>query len=254
VKVEKNEKMIAKYEGLVGRLVAKMTLSQTPVPGFIVGLSGTDSILSFLMLYDASERMGLADRVLGVHYVSGHRRMPTWFEREIVDWLRARCPKATVLVEEPLGGNTDQQRWADLHLRALSEVPTPQRPFPPALPEGRNYWVAGCTNATEHELGKYSMMSREVSVQPVRNVWKSDIMAMCEALDVPEIAMVHARMPDCLCGRDELAAENIETIDEILTFRIKLKGQDLDKLELLMSYVRDLKRANGFKNRTPYLI
>lgn len=254
--LRRRSESLDRFDQLAGRLVAKMRLSQTPVPGFMVGLSGTDSILVFLLLHEAATRMGMAHRLVGIHYVNEHRRKPTWFEEHIVPWLRERCHGSTVLVESPLGGNHDQQRWADLHLRALNTVERDEdgRTVTRALPHGHNYWVAGCVNATEHELGKFSQMSREVSLMPIRNVWKSNVMRMCKALEVPAIAMEYARLPDCLCGRDEIAASNIELIDAILKYDIRVRDHDPELLDQMLAYVRDLKRDNGFKQRTPYLV
>lgn len=252
--METRQQSLARYGLLVDRLKVKMGLSQQKVPGFIVGLSGTDSILGFLLVYDAAVLMGIGDRVLGIHYASARRRKPTWFEESIVPWLRTRCPQATVLVTEPLGGNHDQQRWADLHLRALNDVvgdDTGNVVVTP-LPEGRNYWVVGCTNLTEFELGKFSALSENVSVAPLQKVWKSRVIAMCEALDVPSIAIEYSRLPDCLCGRDDLAANNIELIDAILTLDLRVRDHDPELLDLMITYVRDLKNTNGFKHRTPY--
>jgi NH3-dependent NAD+ synthetase len=245
-----------RFDELAGRLVGKMKLSQTKVPGFMVGLSGTDSTLVFLLLHEAARRMGMADRVVGIHYVNPERRRPTWFEASVVPWLRGLCPEASVLVEAPLGGNHDQQRWADLNLRALNEIATDAdgRTIVRSLPEGRNYWVAGCTNATEQELGKFSTMSRGVSLMPIIKVRKSKVLAMCVALGVPAIAIENAKLPDCLCGRDELAAQNIGLIDDILDHRLRVADHDPVLVDKMLAYVRDLIRDNGFKHRTPYLL
>jgi hypothetical protein len=255
-KVERHHDALGRFEVLAGRLAAKMRLSQTRVPGFIMGLSGTDSILAFLVTYDAAKAMGMAGRVLGIHYVQRDRRKPTWFERELVPWLRERCPDATILVETPFGGNHDQLRWADLHMRALNEVSTNSYGDAVLVPyeKGRNYWVVGCQNLTEQELGKYSAMSEKVSVAPIRKVWKSKVIEMCEALGVPAIAIEYSRLPDCLCGRDDIAANNIELIDAILTHGVKVEDHDPALLDMMFAYVRDLKKENGFKQRTPYLL
>lgn len=246
---------LAKFESLVDRLVAKMKLSQTPVPGFIVEVSGTDSILSFLVLYAACLRMGIPDRLMGIHYVHPARRRATWFEESLVPWLRQRCPEAAVLVESPLGGNQDPQRWADLHLRALNDVTRSDDGSTSirSLPEGRNYWVAGCTNLTEHELGKYTLLSAAVSIQPIRNLRKKVVLSMCQALDVPSVAIDNAMIPDCLCGRDELAAQNISTIDDILSNDVDPREHDPATLHALIQYVGAHRKAN-FRTRTPYLV
>ena len=250
------DKAMTRFEALASRLVAKMRLSQTPVPGFLVGLSGTDSIATFELLHRASTELGIADRLTGIHYADGRRRRETWFEAAAIPWMRNRYPDATVLVEEPLGGNHDPQRWADLKLRALNEVvPTGDgRADVRALPEGRNLWLSGCTNLTEQELGTYSLASREVSIQPIRTVRKTMVLQVCEGIGAPAIALENARLPDCFCGRDELAAAHIEVIDAILSGDIVVSEHDPALLDVLHAFIRDTKRANAFKNRVPYLV
>ncbi len=247
---------LERFERLVEKLAGKMRQSQKPVPGFIVGLSGKDSTLGFLLVYEAASRLGMEHRVLGVHYAHAKRKRPTWYERDVVPWLRERCPKATILVESPLGGNHDQMRWADLHLRALNEVKRDDGGdvVVRSLPEESTYWVVGCTNLTEFELGKFSFMSEKVSVAPLRNVWNSKVLAMSMALGVPDIVIENARLPDCACGRDEIAAANIELIDDILTHEVRIGNHDPELLDQMFAYVRDLRRDTRFKRHTPYLL
>lgn len=248
--------MSTKFDGLVNRLVKKMALSQSAVPGFIVGLSGTDSLIAFLLAYRAFERMGIADRLLGVHYKSGDKT--GWFEAEVMPWLSAQCPKAELITRVPRGGNADPQRWADLHLRSLNSNVDEQvnNAVPRYLPydAGKNYWVAGTINATERELGKFSMLAECVSIQLIQTVWKSEIMALCEEFAVPSIAIEMARIPDCLCGRDEIAANNIELIDQIIRHKVKPSEHPPELLDTLFSYIALLKAENGFKTRVPYTI
>jgi NH3-dependent NAD+ synthetase len=249
--------MSAKFDSLVERLVKKMGLSQTPVPGFIIGLSGTDSIIAFLLAYRACERLdlppgGMADRLLGVHYKSGDK--VDWFEAEIMPWLAAECPKATLITRVPRGGNADPQRWADMHLRALnSNVDENTTRYTPH-DAGKNYWVAGTINATEKVLGKFSMLAESVSIQLIQTVWKSEIMALCEEYGVPSIAMEMSRIPDCLCGRDEIAANNIELIDQIIRHKVKPSEHPPELLDTLFSYIAMVRSENDFKNRIPYTI
>jgi NH3-dependent NAD+ synthetase len=243
----------SKFDSLVDRLNRKIGMSQTPVPGFILGLSGTDSIVAFMICYLALERHRKAHRLLGVHYVNAKRRRPSKFETDSISWLRERFPKATLRVETPLGGNQDQQRWADLHLRALNDVEIEAGCISPRE-QGENYWVAGTINATEHALGKYSLLAASASIQPIRTMWKSEVLAICTAVGVPQSAIDAARIPDCLCGRDELAAENIELIDDIVRLTVKPAEHPPELLEKLFAYVRDQKRENDFRSRLPYTI
>lgn len=246
--------MSTKFDNAVKRLSNKMVMSATPVPGFMIGLSGTDSIIAFIMLCEAAKTHNMVDRVCGIHYVNENRKKPTWFEEHIVPWLKAVYPEAQVLVETPLGGNYDQQRWADLHTRALNEIVV--NGFGEkrlrAYEAGENYWVSGCINATEKALGKFSMLSNSVSIQPVQTFYKSEIIELCHEFEVPEIAMEMSRIPDCLCGREEIAANNIELIDEIITNRVNVFDYDANIINEVMKYINETKKANDFKNRTPF--
>lgn len=248
--------IIAKYESLIDRLVAKMKLSQVPVPGFIMGLSGTDSIIAFLIVYEAACRMdiGLQDYVVGVHYVNDIDK-PSWFEREVFPWLKERCVGAELFTAVPRGGNRDPQRWADLHLRSTHIVSSSDDTAVP-WDENNNYWTCGTMNATEKALGKYSLLSTAVSLQPIQSLWKSEIMSLCAHLDVPQEAIRRSRIPDCLCGRDEFAAENIELIDTILTMGRfgALSDWEPEHVDKAIEYVRSEKQRNGFRERVPYLV
>lgn len=240
-----------KFYNTVKRLAAKIEISQTPVPGFIMGLSGTDSIVAFMICYEALELTGRGDRMYGVHYVRQGDKQQGWFIREIIPFLQMVCPKARIEVAVPLGGNRDQQRWADLSLRSLNEViwdeVTPLEP-------GKNYWVVNTINATEWELGSYSNSSRLASLSPIRSIWKSEVLEICSALEVPSIALEYARLPDCLCGRAELAASNIELIDDILRMRLDPTKHDPELLKQLFSFIAEEKKYNGFKQRGTFVV
>lgn len=247
----------SKIVPIVDRLDHKIKMSRTQVPGFIIGLSGTDSIVAFHIAHRALSRHNMAHRLTGVHYVHEQRRKPTWFEESVVPWLRERYPTTDILVVEPLGGNRDQQRWADLHMRALNRVEgRPPSPVPLITPydPGENYWTAGTINATERYLGKYSILANSVSIQLIQSMWKSEIMEACQNLGVPEIAMETARLPDCLCGREEIAAQNIELIDDVIRNRVDPTEHDPELLRTIFAYIRDTKAENDFKQRTPFAV
>lgn len=230
--------IVQKFESLVERLVNKIELSQTPVPGFIMGLSGTDSIIAFLLCYEALARKNMANRMFGIHYADKFFNNTVFRNKIMKEWLPSKCPEADFIVAVPTGGNTEQLRWADLHTRAVEE----------------NYWIAGTMNATEKELGSYSNISTAVSLQPIRSFWKSEILELCKEFDVPEQIIQNARIPDCLCGRAELAAENIELIDDILRFKVDISNHDPQLLTNLYSFIQDEKRQNDFKKRIPYIL
>lgn len=248
-----------KFWSAVNRLSNKINMSVTPVPGFIVGLSGTDSIIAFILLNRAMKEHGRSHRLTGIHYVKEHQNKPTWFQREIVPWLEDRFPETTVLVETPLGGNRDQQRWSDLFLRSTHSVHVNgfgDRIWTP-YEEGQNYWVSGTINATEKTLGKYSLFQKSVSLQPIQTFWKSEILELCEYFSVPKIAMENSRIPDCLCGRDDIAAQNIELIDKILKYEtISPVDSSIPPMTVaaVTDWIRMTKKANDWRNRSPYNI
>lgn len=242
------DRIAQKYDRVLDQLDRKINKSQVKVPGFIMSLSGTDSILAFMLVYDALVCSERENALYGIHYTNGHE---SWFERECIPWLKKECPYARIEVQTPLGGNQDQLRWADLHLRALNKIDGDKVT---ALDPEYSYWTAGTINATEWELGKYSTLANSVSIQPIRSFWKTEIMYLCERIGVPKIALENARLPDCFCGRDELAAENIELIDQILTHDAAALKADPALLDLMIRYVHDLKSANAFKKRIPYLV
>lgn len=249
-----------KFEKLIERLSQKIRLSATPVPGFILGLSGTDSLVTFILLYEAAKQHGLSHRVYGIHYVNEvperltGRKKQTWFEEHIIPWLRQHFPEARVEVQTPLGGNYDWQRWADLHLRALNkiEVNGYGEKKVVSLDTGENYWVVGCMNATEKALGKYSLISNSVSIQPIQTLYKSDILDVCAEYNIPEIAVEMSQVPDCFCGRGEIAAHNVHLIDEIISFKLDVTKYPTELLDEVYKYVQETRTSNDFKNRTPF--
>lgn len=250
---------LAKFESRVKRLSDKIGTSKTPVPGFIMGLSGTDSIVSFAIMYEALKRHGMESSLCGVHYVWAERKKKTWFEEHVVPWLRERYQETHVSVTTPYGGqNIEEARWADLKIRCSQGIPMEVRDKNnwQILPyiDKRSYWAAACINATEKRLGKYTILSKSASVWPVATLWKTDILSICEALDAPAIAIENSRLPDCLCGRDELAAANIEIIDQILRNEIDPTQHDPELLKTLFAWIKDIKGEYDFKERTPYMI
>lgn len=248
----------SRLDAVINRLVDKIGMSQTPVPGFILGLSGTDSIVAFDILSSAlvraQSRFGTPYRLLGIHYVTAGRK-PSTFQELAMPWLAERYPDAELTITEPLGGNQDQQRWADLQLRSLNLVQKTETGHRlTTLDEDDRYWVAGTINATEHALGKHSILANAVSMQPIRSLWKSDIMRACDHLGVPLPILDNARMPDCLCGRDEIAAQHIELIDKILRHQFDPREHDPDLIITLMGWISDRKREGGFRQRIPYIV
>lgn len=227
-----------KFNKLKDRLVNKIKMSATPVTGFILGLSGTDSIVTFILLSEVAKIVGF--EVHGIHYLENYDKFTT-FSREVTPWLTSNFPKSHVAELLVPNGTVDQFRWADLHDRAVNMF------------ENKRLWVANTVNATESALGTYSIMSKSASIAPISSLYKSDVLEICKEYGVPEKLIASSRLPDCICGRDEFAADNIELIDEVLCNNLS-KDYSAEVLRKAMNYIRDTKRENDFKNRTPYSV
>lgn len=248
-----------KIQLLTERLADKILKSATPVPGFILGVSGTDSLAALDILVQAVFLSGRDIPIQAVHYVrnASSVKHAGAFEREAIPWLTDRYMYTVVThVVEPRGYNQDPQRWADLHLRALNSFGAEDEDGHSVrtLPEGKNFWVSGTMNATEWELGTYSMLSTAVSLQPIRSLWKTEVLQLCADIGVPQCIMEAARIPDCWCGRDEIAAENIELVDKILQHRVDPREVSPELLAAVMQWVGETKRANAFKRRVPFVV
>jgi NH3-dependent NAD+ synthetase len=210
-------------------------MSQVPVPGFIIGLSGTDSIVAYMLCFTAAKRLGIEERVTAIHY---RYHTESKFEKAVLPWLYQNYSDGSQQAYPQLiDKNSDEFRWASLHEYAKEY----------------DYWTVGTMNATEKALGKYSLLSTAVSIQPIQSLYKTTILEICEAYGVPQVAIDNSRIPDCMCGRDEFAAENIELIDKILRHE-SLSLYDPEKIDKAMNYIRTEKAANGFRDRVPYVL
>lgn len=223
-----------KFDNLIKRLTQKVEMSATPVTGFIVGLSGTDSIATFILLAEVAKEKNI--HVTGLHYME-KETVQTIVTRELFEWLEERYDNITLEGVRLPQGNIDAFRWADMHNRALE----------------RRHWVVSTVNATEQALGTYSILAKSASIAPITTLYKGEVLKVCAEYGVPEWFSAKSRIPDCICGRDEFAAANIELIDDVIRSNL---GKDYPTHDIrnAMDYIRDKKTENGFKSRTPYTI
>jgi NH3-dependent NAD+ synthetase len=258
---------LRRFDDLVDRCVRLIQAERAP--GFVLGISGTDSALAYLICARAFERLGQPERVRGLHYgrawppsdspEEGQRQVALspsyrWVPRILVPWLNAQVPGAQVDVFESETIWDDTTRWAALNRNAL-QGQDPTQPFLAA--EAR--WVVGTRNATEDALGTYSNLSSAVSVQPLLGLWKSEVLALCAALGVPAIAQEQSRLADCDCGRFDLAAQNIEAIDALLQARtgapvtaFNLVTMAAPLRDRLVDFIVEQTTYAAFKKRIPY--
>lgn len=256
------------FDDLANKIVREIIFGKN-APGFIIGLSGTDSVLTYMLLREAVEiakkKTGKDVPVWGIHYVPertieekmrAKKRGSCWFEETMIPWLMSQHEVSKIDITTPLGYYSDQHRWADLMLRSVKKVSRVRvndtiRIKSDDLPEGENYWVVGTINATEKALGKYSIFANAVSFHPIQSLWKSEVLDICQAIGVPSIAIENSKIPDCLCGRDELAAHNIYLLDRLI------RGEETPDSEIvrnLLDYIEDAEEANGFKTEIPYVV
>lgn len=179
-----------------------------------------------------------------------------YFIRQIIPWLQEAAPHSVIEVNNNIINNyeSDPLRWGAIFERALSGA-NPRE----AMPKGSDYWVVGTRNATEEELGAWSNISKGVSVQPLKDLWKSEVLRLCEDLGVPSIALEKSCEADCNCGRDALIAQHITEVDWILMAQ---KGElsplyvqsyiEKNLLEKLEAVIEKIKKEHEYKKRTPY--
>lgn len=230
---------VQKYSNLKNRLKHKIEQSATPVSGFMLGMSGTDSILTYILLTEVSAEMGDRFSVTGIHYVADGT-IDDIFIKYAIPYLNDYHDGGVIhTVTLPRGYHYDQNMWADLHVRAVESV------------IDHRFWVVTTRNATEKALGTYSILANSASIAPISSLYKSEILELCEKYSVPKKIIDASRIPDCICGRDEFAADNIELIDDVLRNNLT-KDYPADMIKKAMDYIRDTKKVNDFKNRTPY--
>jgi len=232
-------------------------------PGFLVGLSGTDSLVAFCAAATALERLGQGHRMMGVHFAPSEdflydhpeAEVHLWFANEVVPWLRNKFPNAEIVIDSSIDWRADGQRWGAL--MDLSVVSNDRKRMT-RLPEDQ-YWVVGTRNRTEDVLLNYSNASMAVSLQPLIHLWKSEILQLSEYLDVPKIAVVKSCETDCICGRMRLPAMHIREVDLLLMTECNELSEKyvVDKIPedlrlQLTKFINSQVNKHLFKKHIPY--
>lgn len=241
----------------------KDIILERDAPGFLIGLSGTDSIIAFLAAYKALEQAGKPHAMMGVHFAPSEdflydhpeAEVHLWFSKQIIPWLKEQAPKAQIVVDTSIDWRCDGLRWGAL--MDMSVVYNDDRRSM-RLPD-QQYWVVGTRNRTEDRLMNYSNASASVSLQPLIYIWKSEVMQLSEYLNVPKLAMDKSCETDCICGRERLAAKNIKEIDLLLMARSGHVSPDYvankispEKRNQLNTFIESQIKRGRFKNNIPY--
>ncbi len=153
---------------------------------------GTDSAFCF-WLYNQV----FPERTVGV-YVGNNLRCESWF-----------ASVGTVRKIDPLPesfGDAELSRWMQFLNICLIE----------------HRVLVGTRNKTEQSFGTFSHASRLAFHLPLLGLWKSEIIALCGKIGVPEEILASSRRSDPVCGRPaELAQIPFEAVDAFLKAKIR---------------------------------
>lgn len=262
-----------RIDGLVDRTVDWLadTLKREEAPGVIVGLSGTDSILTYIYCLMAFERLGKPlNHVRGVNFqhktqdkfvemnapfVCMDSDDTTWVEREIFPWIRERWPEARLEVDTSIRHSKDGMRWGTLHDKAKEEVNGRGD-----MLTGTYYFPVGTRNATEDAVGAYTLITKAVSLFPIIETYKTEVIDICRHFGVPEIAIAKSQDIDCDCGRFEVQAFHMLELDQLIMVKAGLipaatiESGDATVRHDVSCFLREERFINEFKDdgRTPY--
>lgn len=117
-----------------------------------------------------------------------------------------------------------------------------------------NAWLVGSRNGTEERTGLYSLASRVATFLPLANIWKSDVMKLCDEIGMPVEITASSRRADPDCGRPaEMSEIPLELIDTFL----KVKASELPDSAMLaltdgqIDYLTHVVDQNAFKLSLP---
>lgn len=232
----------------------KNILIEQKCPGIVLGLSGTDSILSSILLAE----LDLNIPIKLIHFNTDIKNIDTkilmkrlqlnpdylWIQRIIIPWLQTNYPSLEVIVNSDRHPLSEAGRYAeliDIALKNSHHFDTEQE---------KTFWICGTRNRTEDILGLYSNISNCVSLQPIISLYKTDVLKYCKDFQVPDIALKYSRMADCDCGRFDLASQNIESID--LMLQDIIPDIDYDLKVKLQNFINENLTENIFKKNIPY--
>lgn len=258
------------FDALVSWFHDEMIVNQR-APGFLVGLSGTDSLVAFCAAAKALEKAGKGNRMLGVHFAPSEdflydhpeAQAHTWFREQVIPWLKKQFPEAQIVVNTSIDWRCDGLRWgylmdASVVVSGWTAGQLSHHPARRMLLPKEQYWLLGTRNHTEDVLLSYSNASTMASLQPLIHLWKSEILQISEYLGVPKIAIDKSCETDCICGRLALSANHIAEVDALLLAR-KEKSTITELLiptelkKRLISFIDAQIIKNAFKKHIPYV-
>lgn len=244
-------------------------LEKEEAPGVIVGLSGTDSILSYILCMEAFIKLNkplanvrginfqhqTQDKFveMNVPFVCMNSDDNNWVEREIFPWLQRSYSSGRLEVDTSISHSKDGARWGSIHDKAKEEVNGRGD-----MLTGTYYFPVGTRNATEQALGAYTLITGAVSFLPIVNIFKTEVIDLCRYFGVPEIAIEKSQEIDCDCGRFEIQAYHMKELDELLMQRagfiptsVLVQGDRYVRHDVECFFMEE-RVLNEFKTRVPY--
>ncbi len=214
------------------RLVQWTAEAIVPARALVIGLSGTDSALAFVVCHMALRASGRDPSCLvGIHFGQAYL-----FE----DWFRQFGPvEVTPLPESPL--DDDVHRWAFLQSYGLKN----------------DAWVVGSRNRLEDAIGDFSNASMVAALQPIMPLWKSEVLALCEKLDMPRSLIGDSCLGDmaCACHRPGLMGR-LEQCEYVLHQREawgSMHPTDNPVLQDAIEFIDRFIPDRDYKRRIPYV-
>ncbi|MBI1326019.1 MAG: hypothetical protein GC136_00075 [Alphaproteobacteria bacterium] len=253
---------------LVAWVEERMKTLQAPgTPGILVGISGTDSIITFLVCAKALENIGRADKMVGLnfeHTLKNEIDMAgtatcikdtfNWVAHDILPWLQQKAPQAQIEIDSSLEQSDEDMRWALLRKRTKQGLNPRQ-----GLAGGDYLILAGSRNDTEETLGLYSQSSKCADILPIINLSKTQVLDLCAWLGVPQIAIDKSREVDCDCGRFETQANYMRELDLYIKFKrgeitkeVLEASMDKEALIAVRSFFAEERLTNAHHGDTPY--
>lgn len=236
------------------------------MPGIIVGVSGTDSLVVFLAVYYAFKELGRPDGAMAVNFVHPGSLQKTgdgkitcaagndkdWFAQNIMPWLKEIAPDACYVLDDSIAFNDDNKRWGNIFSRAISDTQLNHGML------GNYRLVAGTRNRSESALGTYTLLSRAPSLQPIEHLYKTQILDICAYLNVPHMAIEKSREVDCDCGRFDVQAHHLDALDYYIMSQqgdldpAFLQSLDPDVLLAVRDFYLEERENNAFREKIPY--
>ena len=193
--------------------------------GALVPVSGgSDSALCFWICAQALPR----GRVSAA-YAGTQLRCREWFEN---------LGQVHYLPEPPQEGHPEAARWASMLSLSMAV----------------RGWLVGTRNRTEEVLGTYSLASRVATYLPLAGLWKTEVMELARAVNVPAEILASSRQADPSCGRpQEMADIPLEIVDEFLKIQVgeRPRSSLSDLPQQVVAYLDSILRRNQFKGGLP---